>query len=439
MELVYRIREERLDRHGRATVTADIHWGSGRLQLSTGVKVLPSNWQPTKKQQVNTREADANGKNLALTRFAEKIGKLFTLANGNAKEESAITADELRAAVKLGAADAAPVVVELAPTEHTLVALHLKWQQENAALSAKPLRRYVQVVNHVEKFRKNLTLGQLTRKLVADYQVYTQKNGVADSTFRNHVKFLREAFRTAGLNPPTWLKHRPPDSRPLSLTTEEFRRLLTHPFTASQRPLAEERDAFVMQTLLFLRDSDLRRLRPGYVKEMTLLVGQPPVLIASMPQKKTKEELAVPLCPLAAQLWEHYGGKLPVVTQQNRNTRMKDMAAAVGLTREVVKVRWVGGEMHETALPLCQALTSHAARHTGADLLLVGSGGDRNLVEIALGHVNHVYGHDSIYRYGPQLLAAWAQVLAGIDTVGRGGICQRQDGTSSPDDATLAA
>lgn len=45
MELVYRIREERLDRYGRATVTAAIHWGSQRLQLSmgTGVKVLLGN------------------------------------------------------------------------------------------------------------------------------------------------------------------------------------------------------------------------------------------------------------------------------------------------------------------------------------------------------------------------------------------------------------
>lgn len=222
--------------------------------------------------------------------------------------------------------------------------------------------------------------------------------------------------------------------------------MLTHAFTPSQRPLAEERDAFVMQTFLFLRDSDLRRLRPGYVKEMNLVVGQPPVLVAGMPQQKTNEELAVPFPPLAAQLWTHYAGKLPVVAQQNRNTRMKDMAVAVGLTREVVKVRWVGGKMHETVLPLHQALTSHAARHTGADLLLVGSGGDRNLVEIALGHVNYVYGHDSIYRYGPQLLQAWAQVLAGITSVGKGEICQRSSGNSVPDgaapgtvDSTLAA
>lgn len=77
------------------------------------------------------------------------------------------------------------------------------------------------------------------------------------------------------------------------------------------------------------------------------------------------------------------------MAQQNRNTRMKDMAA-VGPTREVMRIRWVNEKPHETPLPLCQALTSHAARHTGADLVLAGLGGDRNLGEIALGHVNKV-------------------------------------------------
>jgi len=301
------------------------------------------------------------------------------------------------------------------------------------------------VAGHLARFKPNLTIGELTRKQVADYRYYTQREGVADSTFRNHVKWLREAFRTAGLNPPKWLAYQAPESHPLALTADEFRRLVQHAFTPSERPLADERDVFVLQTLL-LRDSDMRRLRPGYVREMGVLLGQPPVLVASMPQKKTREPFMLPFCELAAHLWRAYPRGLPVVAQQNRNTRMKDMAAAVGLTREVMKVRWVNEQPHETAMPLCQALTSHAARHTGADLILAGSGGDRNLVEIALGHINHVYGHDSIYRYGPQLLKAWDQVLAGIKSVGKGEICQRSVGNSVPDgaapgtvDSTLAA
>jgi integrase len=438
MELVYRIREARLDRQGRATVTADLHWSGGRLQLSTGVKVLPTNWQPAKKQQINTREADANGKNLALARFSTKLTKVFTDASSAERAEKAITADELRAAVGLGEPEAAPEPAPLPLTQQPLGALYQRWREENQGLASNTLRRYQQVVTHLAAWRPKLTLDTLTRKAVSEYQVYLQKQGLADSTFTNHVKFLRECYRTAGLNPPAYLKWRSPDARPVALTADELRQLIDYPFSAAQGHLAQERDAFVFQTLLLLRDSDLRRLRAGYVKEVTLLLGQPPVLVASMPQQKTTEELAAPFPPLAAALWRTYGGRLPIVSQQKRNARMKEMAAVVGLTREIIKVRWVAGQMHETPLPLCEALTSHAARHTGADMLLTGSG-DRNLVEIGLGHVNYVYGHDSIYRYGPQLLAAWAQVLAGITTVGSGEICQRQQPTSAPKSATLAA
>lgn len=158
-----------------------------------------------------------------------------------------------------------------------------------------------------------------------------------------------------------------------------------------------------------------------------------------MPQKKTLEELAVPFVPLAAHLWARYGGRLPVVAQQNRNTRIKEMAATAGLTREVIKVRWVGGQLLETPGRFCDALSTPAARHIGADLLLVGSGGDRNLVEIGLGHVNFVYGYDSIYRYGPQLLAAWAHVLPGLTTVGSAENCQRSGDESQVLGTTLAA
>ena len=57
-------------------------------------------------------------------------------------------------------------------------------------------------------------------------------------------------------------------------------------------------------------------------------------------------------------------------------------------------------------------LTTHTARHTGAALLVLGSEGDQTLKEIALGHVSaSVYGYDTLERYGPLLLQAWAQVL----------------------------
>jgi hypothetical protein len=52
----------------------------------------------------------------------------------------------------------------------------------------------------------------------------------------------------------------------------------------------------------------------------------------------------------------------------------------------------------------------HTACHTGADLLMLGSGGGSNLKEKALGHVS-VYGHDALEGYGPALLQAREAVL----------------------------
>jgi hypothetical protein len=75
-----------------------------------------------------------------------------------------------------------------------------------------------------------------------------------------------------------------------------------------------------------------------------------------------------------------------------------------------VRVRYVQGEATEEVVPLWQVVTTHTARHTGADMLMLGSGGDSNLKEKALGYAG-VYGHDALERYGPALLAAWKAVL----------------------------
>jgi len=57
-------------------------------------------------------------------------------------------------------------------------------------------------------------------------------------------------------------------------------------------------------------------------------------------------------------------------------------------------------------------VTTHAARHTGT--LMLGSDGDTNLKEKALGHAG-IYDHDAPERYGPALLKAWKMVLGATE------------------------
>ena len=146
------------------------------MQLSTGIKVLPTNWQPTKKQQVSIREADDSGKSLALMRLSENFGKLFTLATGQDRDEAAITADEVRATAK-PPPEPSPAPAELPPAAQTLTALYLKWQQKNVLPNRKFPRRHAQVADYLARFNAGPTLEQFTRKLMTDYHHYTQHQG----------------------------------------------------------------------------------------------------------------------------------------------------------------------------------------------------------------------------------------------------------------------
>jgi hypothetical protein len=100
-------------------------------------------------------------------------------------------------------------------------------------------------------------------------------------------------------------------------------------------------------------------------------------------------------------------------SQQERNLRMKQLARMAKLARPFVRVQHVRGEPTEEVLPLYKVITTHTARHTGADLVMLGSGGDSNPKEKALDHAG-VYGHDALERYGPALLRAWEQVPGAV-------------------------
>jgi len=139
--------------------------------------------------------------------------------------------------------------------------------------------------------------------------------------------------------------------------------------------------------------------------------GQPFVVAGQAAEASLPAEIA--LChPAAAAIWQRYGGRLPLPSQQERNRRLKSLGRVAGLTREFVEVAFAGKARTEDVRPLYEVLTTHTARHTGAALLLLGSEGDQTLKEIALGHVSaSVYGYDTLERYGPLLLQAWEQVL----------------------------
>ena len=402
MNLTLRQRLDKPTKDGRCYLFLDVTWPpKQRATLPAGVKCLPEHFKADKARPVSTKDPDAARLNAKLNTLRTAVLKAAERAEVDGVP---LTPELLRA----GIGRARPVAA--APVAKQLVTpgdFYARWQADNPGQTANSARRYKQVVGHLEAYQPGWAVLTLTRKELLEYLAHLAALGLVDGTTSKHVKFLRECFRLAGLAAPAWLKMQTRYGRAPALQAEELRALLG--LDGLPPELAHERDLFVFQTQLLLRDSDLRALRPHHVASVALPGAAVPV--ATFRQAKTGDEVRLPLPPAAAAIWKARQGELAVPSQQERNRRMKQLARVAQLTRSFVRVQYVQGEPQEQVLPLYQVITTHTARHTGADLLMLGSGGDSNLKEKALGHAG-VYGHDALERYGPALLKAWEVVLS---------------------------
>jgi integrase len=394
MKYTFRQVLSRPDRDGRCRIVLDVTWDNKREKLPTGVACLPDHFNPEARRVVSIKDPDSARLNAKLAGVVAKVEKVSLAA-----EVDEVRFEPPRKPARTAPAKALP---------RTPVEFYAHWLEENPGQSTSSSRRYKQVVAHLEAYRAAWPLLEIERKEFLAYLVHAASLGLVDSTVIKHVKFIRECFRLAGKVAPTWLKMQVRYGRSPALQAAELRQLIALPLF-EQPALEVERDMFLLQTLLLLRDSDLRQLRPHHVAEMDLPgAGRVPVM--SLRQAKTGDEVRLPLPPLAAAIWRRYDGQLPVLAQQYRNRHMKQLMGRAGLTRDFVRVRYVQGMATEEVVPLWQVITTHTARHTGADMVMLGSAGDANLKEKALGHAG-VYGHDALERYGPQLLQAWEVIL----------------------------
>ncbi|MBO2010910.1 hypothetical protein [Hymenobacter negativus] len=411
MKLTYRQVLSRPDADGRCRVVVDVAWDGRRAKLTTGVSCLPAHFSPEARQVVMRKDPDHTRLNNELAKVEAAVNTIFTLASANNRP---VAEAELVAAarVALGKKPARRAAPE-APVARTAADFYALWQAENPGQTYNSARRYRQVVGHLDTYQPHWDLTALTRKDLLDYLGHLAALGLVDSTVSKHIKFLRECFRLAGKVMPAWLKIKTRYGRAPALQQAELRALMALELTEAD--LREEAALFTFQTLLLLRDSDLRALRPHHVAPVDL-PGYPATPVLSFHQAKTGDEVRVPLPPAAAAIWQGWEGRPPVPSQQERNRRMKQLARMAQLTRSFVRVQYVRGEPQEEVLPLYKVITTHTARHTGADLLMLGSGGDANLKEKALGHAG-VYGHDALERYGPALLQAWGKVLGTVGAI----------------------
>lgn len=407
MQYTFRQLTSRPDTKGRCRILLDVTWANQREKLATGVSCQPAHFLAAAKlgRTVAKAEPGSSSLNTKLTTLVAELADLFNKADAH---RQAVSRAQVLALV------ARPVVASVAEPladDPLLTDLLQQWEEEHAQSSKDGKRRWRQVAGHLEAFHPGLRVSQLTKPFYVQYLAYLHEQGLADSTVGKQVSFLRACLRLTERHIPTWLTVKVRKGRPVALRREEFLTLAT--FQPAHPYLRREQERLLFQALLLLRDSDFRQLRAYHVTEQEL-AGVGRVLVLEFHQQKTGDEVRLPLPPLAAAIWRAWSYEPPTISLQKRNEYIKELAAAAGLDRTFVRVRFRAGKPHEEPLPLHQVISTHTPRHTGADLVLWGSQGDQHLKEAALGHTSgaSVYGYDTLERYGPLFLKAWAQVGA---------------------------
>ncbi|QKG56972.1 site-specific integrase [Hymenobacter sp. BRD128] len=408
MQYTFRQLTSRPDSQGRCRVLLDVTWEGYREKLATGVRCQPAHFDADAKpgRLIAKAEPGSSGLNTKLAGLVADLSDLFNKAEAHRQP---VRREQVLALVRPAAPEAGNGPV--APPDPLLTDLLQQWEHEHPQSSPDAKRRWRQVAGHLEAYHQGLRVSQLTKPFYVGYLAYLHALELSDSTIGKNISFLRACLRLAEKHIPTWLTVKVRQGRPVSLRREELQQL------ASYRPtlpsLVQEQQRVLFQAQLLLRDSDLRRLQPHHVSEQDL-AGVGRVLVLEFHQKKTGDEVRLPLPPLAAAIWRQWQGRVPVISLQKRNEHIKELAEAAGLSRTFVRVRFRAGKPVEEPLPLHQVVSTHTPRHVGADMVLWGSGGDHNLKEAALGHLGgaSVYGYDTLERYGPLFLNAWGQVGA---------------------------
>jgi integrase/recombinase XerD len=337
-------------------------------EFATGLRCERESWD-VKAQQIKGKDREVKLANAKLGNIRTRLNSLG-LEKDNAgltyTAESLVREFQGSGNVKTSLLDAwALFLVKRQP----LVGVSIS----KAKMEADRVRR-----NHIEAFlKKQRLLGLLpddfTPNLADDFILYLRTTvGLKQNYTSKVVQTIKQVLRWCVRH--KYATRQPLDGYALSfappapakfLTSDELLRLRN--FSFSSQPLRAAADCFLFQCYTGLAYIDLSRFRRS---EHTRFIDGEPWLYMNRQktQHSTGQVATVPLLPVAQELLDHYGERLPVPTNQVYNRFLKEIAAVLGFDD--------------------LGLTSHVGRKTaGAQFLQAG---------ITLEAVSKILGHSSV-------------------------------------------
>jgi site-specific recombinase XerD len=211
----------------------------------------------------------------------------------------------------------------------------------------------------------DIELSQLDYRFIEGYYTYqrTVEKLKSNSAYKN-IKHLYRVIKICILN--KWLIDNPFKDFPCKyknpirpyLTETEIQLIYNHVFPTDK--LTRVRDLFMVQVYTGLSYADISNLT---TENIEIGVNGKEWIIIN--RHKTGERSAIPLLPVALEIFKKYDYKLPYYSNQKFNEYLKDISKACGIIKK---------------------LTTHIGRHTFATTICLSHGVPIETVSKLLGH-----------------------------------------------------
>lgn len=229
----------------------------------------------------------------------------------------------------------------------------------------KTIRNFQASFNdYQEAKRKKLDFEDITMDFYDSFvKHFTDKGHSVNNIGRlvKQLKIIMHAARDVRLHSNTEIDQRAfkvitAPVKKIYLSEEEIRKLYDLDTSKLTRIQAEARDIFLVGCYTALRFSDYSRIRPKHIHGDMLVLFQ----------KKTGEEVYIPIRPELKKILQKYNYSLPKTYEQKVNERIKEVGKIAKINETVVIEKVKGGLKVETKQPKYKLIQSHTARRSGA-------------------------------------------------------------------------
>lgn len=338
--------------------------GQERFMLSTGNKVLPTEWDDFKQRAIVSKRAVANSDlNLWLDKMATAFKTVFRNALIDGKIPTALELKD-RVEEKLNIkTSSVPIKTKIT----SLVEFSNKFIEECKSLKApNTIKSYISTITRLKEcetwYDKVLQFDDITVEWRSRFIKLLQSHGITKNTEGKHIKnvklFMNEATER-GLNTNMAFKSKSfskpsEDVHKIFLIKDEIQELFALDLKSDK--LKEiVRDYFIIACSSSLRYSDFTRIKKENIKGDFL----------QMITTKTGKEVIIPISPAVRSIFEKYDYEMPKAPcNQIFNRYLKEVGKMAGLTEKISITKTVGGIKKNEVKEKWELLSSHVGRRS---------------------------------------------------------------------------